>query len=159
MFKKRFDTKWSGFWMVLYVIVRTVGEWFTYLQFYHLSFTYQAPNTSSPPIKFQTSLKYNIPSNISPVAKWFGFWMVVWKPDKKCLFYGIHIQCSNSLPNHMTKPFENQKKVSKKLKVWILGARYSDGNCMCSHLSPSSQSRHGLFRVSRHFALLTKIPV
>ena len=27
-----------------------------------------------------------------PVVKWSGFQMVVWKPDKKCLFYGLKCQ-------------------------------------------------------------------
>ena len=45
-----------------------------------------------------------------PVVKLSGFWMVAWKPDKKCLFYGQNAWFSNGLPYHAMRPFENWTK-------------------------------------------------
>ena len=50
------------------------------------------------------------------VVKWCSFQMVVWKPDKKCIFYGL--KCPSY---HTIKPFENWTK--KCLKSWMFEVR------------------------------------
>ena len=53
-----------------------------------------------------------------PIVKWSGIWMVVWKPNKKCLFYGKNVRFLNGMTNHVTRLFENQtEKVSEKSNV------------------------------------------
>ena len=52
----------------------------------------------------------------NPVVKWSGFWMVVWKLDKKCLFYGLNVWSLNGLPNQVIRPFDKRTKSVRKVK-------------------------------------------